>query len=200
MIAAVSAQNRFARRVNMEVASHTALMDPILGELRAALADLTPEIPTIPFYSTVVEGTTSPMLDADYWVANVRQPALLSQAVTAAAEEHATFIEISAHPILTHAVSDTLDSISHHHSVGTLWRDGDDAVRFHTNLNTVHTSHPPQTPHPPEPHPVLPTTPWHHTHHWINPRPIGAGQTWLPPMVIRACRPMGRSRRSGTAS
>ena len=103
-IAAVSAQNKFARRVNMEVASHTAFMEPILGDLRTALADLTPEIPTIPFYSTVTEGLTSPLLDADYWVANVRQPALLSQAVTAAADEHTTFIEISAHPILTHAV------------------------------------------------------------------------------------------------
>jgi phthiocerol/phenolphthiocerol synthesis type-I polyketide synthase B len=172
VIAAVSAQNRFARRVNMEVASHTAFMDPILGELRTALEDLTPEIPTIPFYSTVMEGAASPMLDADYWVANVRQPALLSHAVAAAAEEHGTFIEISAHPILTHAVGDTLDPTSHHHSVGTLWRDGDDSVRFHTNLNTVHTSHPPQIPHPVEPHPLLPTTPWHHGHHWVNPRPI----------------------------
>ncbi|HEY1841615.1 MAG TPA: type I polyketide synthase [Mycobacterium sp.] len=172
VIAAVSAQNRFARRVNMEVASHTAFMDPILNELRTALEDLTPEIPTIPFYSTVTEGATSALLDADYWVANVRQPALLSQAVAAAAEEHGTFIEVSAHPILTHAVGDTLDPTSHHHSVGTLWRDGDDTVRFHTNLNTVHTSHPPQTPHPVEPHPVLPTTPWHHGHHWVNPRPV----------------------------
>src|SRR5437588_3314044 len=84
VVGAVSAQNKFARRVNMEVASHTAFMDPILGELRTALADLTPEIPTIPFYSTVMEGFASPMLDADYWVANVRQPALLSQAVAAA--------------------------------------------------------------------------------------------------------------------
>ena len=82
-IAAVSAQNSFARRVNMEVASHTAFMDPILGDLRTALEDLAPEIPTIPFYSTVMEGVTSPMLDADYWVANVRQPALLSHAVAA---------------------------------------------------------------------------------------------------------------------
>ncbi|MDT5342291.1 MAG: phthiocerol/phenolphthiocerol synthesis type-I polyketide synthase [Mycobacterium sp.] len=168
VIAAVSAQNRFARRVNMEVASHTAFMDPILGELRTALADLSPDIPTIPFYSTAAEDTTSPLLDADYWVANVRQPALLSQAVTAAAEEYATFIEISAHPILTHAVGDTLDSASHHHSVGTLRRDSDDAVSFHTNLNTVHTSHPPQTPHPVEPHPVLPTTPWKHGRYWVS--------------------------------
>ena len=168
VIAAVTAQNRFARRVNMEVASHTALMDPILPELRAALADLTPEIASIPFFSTVAGDTTAPLLDAEYWVANVRQPALLSQAITAAAQDHTTFIEISAHPILTHAVSDTLESVAHHHSVGTLWRDGDDAVSFHTNLNSIHATHPPQTPHPPEPHPVLPTTPWHHTRHWIN--------------------------------
>ncbi|WP_343572003.1 type I polyketide synthase [Mycobacterium sp.] len=172
VIATVSAQNKFARRVNMEVASHTAFMDPILDELRSALADLTPEIPTIPFYSTVMAGFVSPMLDADYWVANVRQPALLSQAVAAAAEEHGTFIEISAHPILMNAVGDTLDPASHHHSVGTLWRDGDDTLRFHTNLNTVHTSHPPQTPHPVEPHPVLPTTPWHHGRFWVTSRPI----------------------------
>ncbi len=180
VIAAVSAQNRFARRVNMEVASHTALMNPILPELRAALADLTPEICTIPFFSTVAEGTTAPLLDAEYWAANVRRPARFSQAVTAAAQDHATFIEISAHPILTHAVSDTLDSMTHHHSVGTLWRDGDDTVSFHTNLNTIHTSHPPQTPHLPEPHPVLPTTPWHHTRHWISPgSPVSAKRVEL---------------------
>jgi phthiocerol/phenolphthiocerol synthesis type-I polyketide synthase B len=171
VIAAVTAQNRFARRVNMEVASHTAFMNPILRELRSALADLTPEIPTIPFYSTVTEDTAAPLLDAEYWVANVRRPARLSQAVTAAAQDHTTFIEISAHPILTHAVSDTLDSMTHQHSVGTLWRDGDDTVSFHTNLNTIHTSHPPQTRHPVEPHPVLPTTPWHHGHHWVSTRP-----------------------------
>jgi len=172
VIATVSEQNKFARRVNMEVASHTAFMDPILDELRSALADLTPEIPTIPFYSTVMAGFASPMLDADYWVANVRQPALLSQAIAAAAEEHATFIEISAHPILMNAVGDTLDPAGHHHSVGTLWRDGDDTLRFHTNLNRVHTSHPPQTPHPVEPHPVLPTTPWHHGRFWVTSRPV----------------------------
>ena len=39
----------------MEVASHTALMDPILPELRSALADLAPKAPTIPFISTVAD-------------------------------------------------------------------------------------------------------------------------------------------------
>ena len=40
VITAVNAQNRFARRVNMEVASHTALMDPVLAGCVSALAEL----------------------------------------------------------------------------------------------------------------------------------------------------------------
>ena len=64
LIAMVQGQDRFAKRVNMEVASHNALMDPILPELRSALADLAPASPTIPFISTV-EDTTTPLLDAE---------------------------------------------------------------------------------------------------------------------------------------
>jgi phthiocerol/phenolphthiocerol synthesis type-I polyketide synthase A len=167
VIAVVTERDRFARRVNMEVASHTALMDPILPELRAALADLNPERPAIPFFSTVVDGATAPRLDAEYWVNNVRQPARVSQAVAAAAADHATFVEISAHPILTHAITESVEP-AHHHSIGTLTRDGDDTIAFHSSLNAVHTVLPLQTPHPPEPHPVLPPTPWHHTSHWIT--------------------------------
>lgn len=173
VIASVSAQNKFARRVNMEVASHTALMDPILPDLRAALEGLAPEVATIPFYSTVTEDAMPaggmPLLDAEYWANNVRKPALLTQAISAAAAEHTTFVEVSAHPILTHAIADTCEALGgHHHSVGTLVRNADDALSFHTNLNRTHTAQPPQTPHPPEPHPVLPATPWQHSRHWID--------------------------------
>ncbi|HEU4362420.1 MAG TPA: KR domain-containing protein, partial [Mycobacterium sp.] len=85
----------------------------------------------------------------------------------AAAADHTTFIEISPHPILTHSITETLES-NHHHSIGTLWRDGDDTVVFHTNLNSTHTIEPPETPHHHEPAPVLPHTPWQHTRHWIS--------------------------------
>ncbi len=168
VIAAAGAQNHFARRVNMEVASHTALMDPVLPELRSALADLTPKTPTIPFISTVADaGGAVPVLDADYWVANVRQPVQFSRAITVAGQNHCTFIEISPHTVLTHAISDTLGS-THHHSIGTLQRDTHDTLTFHSNLNATHTIRPPKLPHPPEPHPLIPVTPWQHTHHWIT--------------------------------
>ncbi|MGB3285518.1 KR domain-containing protein, partial [Mycolicibacter algericus] len=168
VIAAVAGRERFARRVNMEVASHTAFMDPILAELREQLADLVVSAPRIPFFSTVVDPAGPvPVLDADYWVANVRQPALVAQAITAAAREHGIFIEISPHPLLTHTIDENLEAIPHR-SVATLVRDGDDTVGFHQHLNSAHPLKPRDLPHPPEPHPVLPTTPWRHTRHWLE--------------------------------
>jgi acyl transferase domain-containing protein len=183
VIAAVAAQDRFARRVNMEVASHTALMDPILPELATALADLRPAPPRIPFISTV-QDTTAPVLDANYWVANVRQPVRLRQAITTAGANHATFVEISPHPTLTHAISETLGEEVHHHSVGTLWRDGDDTISFHTNLNTTHTTHPPSTPHPP---PTPPTTAHHPLapHPPLDQRPVDPAVGRHPPAIGR---------------
>lgn len=176
VITAVKQQSRFARRVNMEVASHSALMDPILPELCSALADLTPAHPVIPFLSTVDTGAATPALDAEYWAANVRRPVRLSRAIAAAAAEYATFIEISPHPILTTAITENLGD-THHHSVGTLWRDGDDTVTFHSNVNRTHTTRPPRTAHPPGPHPILPTTPWAHTRHWIDLAPVARRAT-----------------------
>jgi phthiocerol/phenolphthiocerol synthesis type-I polyketide synthase B len=176
VIVAAREQNIFARRVNMEVASHHAMMDPILPELRTALAGLAPRVPRIPVLSTVENADAAALFDADHWVANVRNPVRFSQAVAAAAADHCTFIEIGPHPVLTKAISETLDSLdtgsdtagAHHHSLGTLQRDTNDTVAFHANLNATHTVRPPHGEHLPEPHPAIPTTPWRHTRHWID--------------------------------
>ncbi len=109
VIAVVDAQGRLARRIEVDVASHHPTIDPILPELRSALADLAPVRPRIPLISTVGQaGGTAPTFDADYWVANLREPVRFSQAVAAAAENHATFLEVSPHPLLTYAIGDTL--------------------------------------------------------------------------------------------
>ena len=175
VIAGASQQNTFARRVNVDVASHHAMMDPILPELREALAGLAPRLPLIPVISTVENAGAAPLFDADHWVANVRNPVRFSQAVATAGATHCTFIEISPHPVLTKAISDTLDDPgtgnAHHHSLGTLQRDAHDTVAFHTNLNATHTVRPLLGEHPPEPHPAIPTTPWRHTRHWIDVAP-----------------------------
>ncbi len=164
LIAVMEAQDRLARRIDVDVASHHPIIDPVLPELRSALSGLAPVTPKIPIITTT---GAAPTFDADYWAANLRNPVRFSQAVATAAENHATFIEVSPHPLLTYAISDTLGR-THHHSIGTLQRDTHDTLTFHTNLNATHTIQPPKTDHVAEPHPVLPTTPWHHTQHWIT--------------------------------
>ncbi|MBJ7339969.1 type I polyketide synthase [Mycolicibacterium sp.] len=175
VVARATGQNAFARRVDVEVASHHAMMDPLLPELREALAGLTPRTPLIPVFSTVesVDGTTR--FDADHWVANLRQPVRFSQAVASAGDTHCTFIEVSPHPLLTKAMADTLGN-AHHHTLGTLQRDAHDTVEFHTNLNATHTVRPPQADHRPEPHPIIPMAPWRHTRHWLDTGPIPAAR------------------------
>ena len=172
LITRVRAQNRFAGRVNIEVAPHNPAMDALQPQMRSELADLAPRTPVIPIISTTYENLdTQPVFDAEHWATNMRNPVRFAQAIAAAGVDHHTFIEISAHPLLTQAIIDTLTSTQHgakYLAVGTLARDTDDTITFHTNLNTAHTTQPPQTPHPPEPHPVLPTTPWQHTRHWIS--------------------------------
>ncbi len=45
---------------------------------------------------------------ADYWVANLRNPVRFSQTAAAASKDHATFVEVSPHPLLTHAIGEAL--------------------------------------------------------------------------------------------
>ncbi|WP_230865929.1 phthiocerol type I polyketide synthase PpsB [Mycobacterium canetti] len=179
LIARVRAQNRFASRVNIEVAPHNPAMDALQPAMRSELADLTPRTPTIGIISTTYADLhTQPVFDAEHWATNMRNPVRFQQAIASAGNGadggYHTFIEISAHPLLTQAIADTLEdahrptkSAAKYVSIGTLQRDGDDTVTFRTNLYTAHIAHPPHTPHPPEPHPTIPTTPWQHTHHWI---------------------------------
>ncbi|MDC9003393.1 type I polyketide synthase [Mycobacterium marinum] len=175
LITVVRARDRFATRVNIEVAPHNPAMDALQPQMRSELADLAPRTPTIPIISTTYADLGSaresgPTFDAEHWAINMRNPVHFQQAITAAATDKHNFIEISAHPLLTQAILETLHTVqpgSKHTCLGTLQRDSDDTIVFRTNLNTVRTA-PPQTPHPPEPHPQIPTTPWHHTHHWID--------------------------------
>ncbi|SHA64471.1 phenolpthiocerol synthesis type-I polyketide synthase PPSB [Mycobacterium tuberculosis] len=179
LIAQVRAQNRFASRVNIEVAPHNPAMDALQPAMRSELADLTPRTPTIGIISTTYADLhTQPVFDAEHWATNMRNPVRFQQAIASAGSgadgAYHTFIEISAHPLLTQAIADTLEdahrptkSAAKYLSIGTLQRDADDTVTFRTNLYTADIAHPPHTCHPPEPHPTIPTTPWQHTHHWI---------------------------------
>jgi phthiocerol/phenolphthiocerol synthesis type-I polyketide synthase B len=168
VIAVVDAQEKLARRVDVDVASHHPIIDPVLGDLRTELADLSPRRPSIPIIVTTGDrsGDGTNVFDAEHWAANLRNPVRFAQAVATAGADHAIFVEVSPHPLLAYAIKDTLAE-THHHSIATLQRDTNDTLMFRTNLNATHTVRPPKLEHPAEPHPVLPATPWHHTSHWL---------------------------------
>ncbi|VEG55484.1 polyketide synthase family protein [Mycolicibacterium aurum] len=166
-IAVVDAQDKLARRVDVDVASHHPIVDPILADLRAELADLTPMTPTTPVIVTTDERPTdgSCVFDADHWVANLRNPVRFARAVESAAANAAVFVEVSPHPLLSYAIKDTLTGP--HRNIPTLARDANDTVTFHTNLNATHTARPPKTAQGGA-RVQLPSTPWHHARHWIH--------------------------------
>ncbi|WP_374156953.1 SDR family NAD(P)-dependent oxidoreductase [Mycobacterium sp. G7A2] len=168
-IAVVDAQDRLARRVDVDVASHHPIIDPILGDLRDALSGLSPRQPSIPVIVTTdgrpSDGTC--VFDAEHWVANLRNPVRFARAVAAAGAEKSLFVEVSPHPLLAHAIKDTLPEAGHR-SIATLQRDANDTVTFRTNLNAAHTARPPRQPQRGGPRVRLPLTPWHHAHHWIH--------------------------------
>ncbi|MCQ4359855.1 type I polyketide synthase [Mycobacterium gordonae] len=171
LIERARAQDRFAGRVNIEVAPHNPAMDALQPAMRAELADLAPRTPSIPIISTTYQSPTeSPkataLFDAEHWAVNMRNPVHFQQAITTAGEQHHTFIEISAHPLLTHAITETLDS-SGYHAVGTLHRDTDDTVTFRTHLAQV-TKNPPATTGGRLAD--LPTTAWQHEQFWVQDR------------------------------
>ncbi|WP_327270924.1 type I polyketide synthase [Streptomyces sp. NBC_01224] len=127
--------------VAVDVASHSPQVDPLLAELRAALCDLTPQRPEIPFYSTVLPDPHEvPAFDAAYWCANLRNPVRFFPAVaTAAADRNLVYVEISPHPVVTHAIAESLEDLAGEPVVlPTLRRAEDEPTTFRTHLAALH--------------------------------------------------------------
>jgi phthiocerol/phenolphthiocerol synthesis type-I polyketide synthase D len=182
LIAKVDAKGLLARRVEVDVASHHATIDPILPELRTALAYLDPVGPTIPVINTAEYPSGATMFGADYWVANLRNPVRFSRAVQEAAADHSTFIEVSPHPLLIHAIN---DSVSQHKArvSATVYRDQPETLTFHTQLALVR---PPVDTASADRRDLLvdlPPTPWLHTRYWMSVPAGGQALTGAHPLL-----------------
>ena len=90
------------QRLIVSHAFHSAMMDPILGELRAEAASFGASAPIIPAYSTVWGDWLERAPDADYWCDHARGSVFFSRAFANLLEAgYDTFIEIGPKPILT---------------------------------------------------------------------------------------------------
>ncbi|GAB2656588.1 hypothetical protein GCM10027088_38450 [Nocardia goodfellowii] len=126
-----------ARRLPVDVPYHSALMNPILDDLRTALADLSPQRPRIPLYSTVTGATVAEAdWDAEYWCANVRRPVRFADAVTSLIGAGSrVFLEVGAHPVLSGDIHQTLcDTGETGATVPTLDREQPDSASIRTTL------------------------------------------------------------------
>ncbi|MGW3831580.1 type I polyketide synthase [Streptomyces microflavus] len=137
-------QGVVARMIDVEVASHSSQVDPILADLRAALADVPQALPTIPFYSTVSDDPLDPgVLDGSYWVRNQRETVRFHTAVSAAlGKGHRVFVECSAHPLAVRPILETaqLNGSNDTVAVGSLRQGEDDLDAFLAHLATLHAS------------------------------------------------------------
>ncbi|MFC3455642.1 SDR family NAD(P)-dependent oxidoreductase, partial [Amycolatopsis speibonae] len=117
-----------ARLVAVDYASHSAHVERIEAELAELLAPVTPRTGDVPFYSTVdSQWLDTTELTGGYWYRNLRQTVRFADAVEQLAEEGLQmFVEVSAHPVLTMAIEDTVDVPV----VGTLRRDEGGLRRF----------------------------------------------------------------------
>ncbi|MGB3354020.1 MAG: type I polyketide synthase, partial [Mycobacterium sp.] len=186
VVALVDGQGKLARRIEVDVASHHPTIDPVLSELREALAYLTPAAPKIPLVSTVAYSGSSPMYSADYWAANLRNPVRFSQAVHEASADNSNFIEISPHPLLAHAISDTVaaQGTSRKYHVGaTINRDHPESLAFHAQLAAVR---PPAVTAPDGDTARVvdvPPTTWQHVAFWQSDRSSGQKFSGAHPLL-----------------
>jgi acyl transferase domain-containing protein/acyl carrier protein len=110
VLVSLEARGVFCRRVKVDVASHSPQVNPLLGDLAAALAGTAGLASPTEMYSTV---TGAPIdgkaLDTGYWVRNLREPVQFAAAIRRlVADGYSSFVEISPHPLLVPAVQEEL--------------------------------------------------------------------------------------------
>jgi len=96
----------FNRQLKVEVAYHSAYMNPLQQPLIDALADLHPSLPTVDVYSTVTGAAVTELAyDGPYWARNIRQSVqFLGALESSIADGHRLFLELGAHPALTPSI------------------------------------------------------------------------------------------------
>ncbi|HEY2240398.1 MAG TPA: type I polyketide synthase, partial [Streptosporangiaceae bacterium] len=132
------------RMIAVDYASHTAQVEAIRDEIAETLAGIAPRPAVIPMVSAMTgQPVDGPGLDAGYWYGSLRAPVQFTAALATLAEDgHRAFIEVSPHPVLTGAITETLEGTTRPRQrsagptfvTGTLRRDDGGAGRLLTSL------------------------------------------------------------------
>ncbi|MEV6554035.1 beta-ketoacyl synthase N-terminal-like domain-containing protein, partial [Streptomyces sp. NPDC051597] len=163
-----------SRILPVDYASHTSHVAKIEDQLHEQLKGITPGRATIPFYSTLeqrlVEDTT--VLDGDYWFRNLRHTVHFHATLQKLVEQnHTTFIEVSAHPVLTPSIQEVLDDApAPTFTTESLRRLEGSPHKFLTSVAQIrtHTTTHPQPPTAAIPAHPVPTYPFQHQNYWLR--------------------------------
>ncbi|MEV0251183.1 amino acid adenylation domain-containing protein [Nocardia sp. NPDC050712] len=138
-----------ARQVPASVASHSPLVEPLRAAIEDTLATVIPRSCAIPFFSTVTGDLLDTVhLDAHYWYRNTRETVRFESAVRAAYSGGArVFLEVSAHPVLSLSVHETIAAMDAEAGrpaatavVATVRRDDGGLRRFLTSAGQLYSA------------------------------------------------------------
>jgi acyl transferase domain-containing protein/acyl carrier protein len=130
----------FARRVKVDVASHSPQMDPLVADLVASQAALSPRQSKLPLYSTVEAAhVIGPELDAGHWGRNLRCTVRFGETVAAMiADGIDAFIELSPHPVLLTAIRQVADAANREViALGSVRRDEPERLQMLMSLGEL---------------------------------------------------------------
>jgi acyl transferase domain-containing protein/thioesterase domain-containing protein/acyl carrier protein len=170
---ALEARGVFNRFLQVKYAFHSHHMDGAKDELLGCLGKMKTSPAQLKLLSTVT-GTLADGLDltADYWWRNVREPVRFSAAISAlSGQGHNLFLELSAHPALMAAISETLAQGAVAGRVFfSLRRNEPELATMLANLSGLHVAGSPvdwRNIYPDAGNEVsLPSYSWQREHHW----------------------------------
>jgi rifamycin polyketide synthase modules 4, 5 and 6 len=112
VVNALSGDGVRVRRVPVDYASHSRHVEDIRDVLAEALAGVSAQAPTVPFYSTATGGwiRDAGVVDGGYWYRNLRSRVGFGPAIADLnGQGYGVFVEISAHPVLVQPISEMVD-------------------------------------------------------------------------------------------
>jgi acyl transferase domain-containing protein/NAD(P)-dependent dehydrogenase (short-subunit alcohol dehydrogenase family)/acyl carrier protein len=141
VLAELERREIFCRRIKVDIASHSAHMDPFREELVRALEGIQPRAGAIPLYSATT-GAIEPGtgLQPEYWGRNLRQPVLFWPAVRNLLQDgFNVFLEMNAHPILLQSLEDGIRYAGNNAlAVASLRRDKDERTELLSALGELY--------------------------------------------------------------
>ncbi|GAB3494300.1 type I polyketide synthase [Amycolatopsis cihanbeyliensis] len=180
LVSDVESRGLLGKLVKLDVAAHSPIVDSVTGTLAEGLTGLVPGRAEVDFYSTALpDPREMPSFGPSYWAANLRRPVRFAGAVAAAvADGYGTFVEVSPHPVLRHALADNAAPLV----LSTLRNSPDETTHFHRQLAELELTGQHTATEAGGGLVDLPRTSWRHRPYWLPPA-TGAAPSGQHPLL-----------------